>query len=278
MPIRLITGTPPRSRKRWLAGSPPRRRTTRWRPSAFSSAARSSAPTSSGASPSLNDGIVNVRFLMPSELAMELGERAMIAGGQAAAAAARRPDPAARDRRRARRLLRAGPRHPGPRRRPPPPRPRAARRRLRRRRASRRRSRAPARSRERPRRSREIFAEFLERRESFYGPDDCLLAAEPDRAPWGALFVFGLWQAPAELVGRLAELAERDSRSRSCSPPPASRRSMPPTPTCARRSLDARRRARARSTSPSSPTTALAAARAHLFTIPDEPAAEPTTR
>src|SRR4051794_41958304 len=30
----------------------------------------------------LNDGIVNVRFVMPSEFALELGERAMIEAGQ----------------------------------------------------------------------------------------------------------------------------------------------------------------------------------------------------
>ena len=29
-----------------------------------------------------------------------------------------------------------------------------------------------------------IFNEFLARRERFYGPDDCLLAAETDHAPW----------------------------------------------------------------------------------------------
>ena len=61
-------------------------------------------------------------------------------------------------------------------------------------------SRAPARSPSKEEAIGEIFAEFLERREGFYGPDDCLLAAEPERAPWEALFVFGLWQAPAELV------------------------------------------------------------------------------
>lgn len=53
-----------------------------------------------------------------------------------------------------------------------------------------------------------IFAEFLRRRENFYGPDDCLLSAEPKRAPWRALFAFGLWQAPAALIDTLAGLAD----------------------------------------------------------------------
>src|SRR4051794_33375060 len=155
----------------------------------------------------LNDGIVNVRFVMPSELAMELGERAMIAAGK-------RPLPPLADRillreiaveldgyfkpvretpgladafnRLVRELRGAG--YDGT-------------------------TLAEAIAdscevREKADAISTIFSEFLHRRESFYGPDDCLLAAEPERAPWRALFVFGLWQAPAALVDTMARLAE----------------------------------------------------------------------
>jgi ATP-dependent helicase/nuclease subunit B len=54
---------------------------------------------------------------------------------------------------------------------------------------------------------RAIFSEFLRRRERFYGPDDCLLVADAERAPWRALFTFGLWQAPAALIDILARIA-----------------------------------------------------------------------
>jgi hypothetical protein len=56
-----------------------------------------------------------------------------------------------------------------------------------------------------------IFAEFLRRREGFYGPDECLLSAESDSAPWDALFVFGLWQAGAALTNLLIGASEHIS-------------------------------------------------------------------
>lgn len=156
----------------------------------------------------LNDGIVNVRFIMPSEFAMELGERAMIEAGK-------RPLPPLADRillreiaveldgyfepvretpgladafnRLVRELRGAGFDTDSL-------------------------SAAIAESCEGPDKAeaiRDIFSEFLSRRQSFYGPDDCLLAAEPDRAPWRSLLTFGLWQAPAALVDVLITLAER---------------------------------------------------------------------
>jgi ATP-dependent helicase/nuclease subunit B len=54
----------------------------------------------------------------------------------------------------------------------------------------------------------ETFAEFLSRRDGFYGPDECLLAREPERTPWEALFVHGIWQASPELVSAILEVGE----------------------------------------------------------------------
>lgn len=156
----------------------------------------------------LNDGIANVRFLMPSELAMELGERTLVLKG-------RRPLPPLADRillreiaaerngdyfepvkdtpgladafhRLARELRGAGYE--------------AA--------LLKKALEGSCEVATKERAIGEIFAEFLERRQGFYGPDDCLLAAEPDRASWEALFVHGLWQAPAELVKALGALSK----------------------------------------------------------------------
>src|SRR5690242_17550136 len=54
-----------------------------------------------------------------------------------------------------------------------------------------------------------LFSEFLARRQEFYGPDDCLLVADADVAPWTAMAIYGLWEAPAALRVTLAELAQR---------------------------------------------------------------------
>jgi RecB family exonuclease len=53
----------------------------------------------------------------------------------------------------------------------------------------------------------EIFGDFLERRSQMYGPDDCLLAAEATSAPWTWLGIFGLWDPSAALGDVLSELA-----------------------------------------------------------------------
>jgi ATP-dependent helicase/nuclease subunit B len=155
----------------------------------------------------LNDGIVNVRFMMPSEFAMELGERAMIEAGK-------RPLPPLADRILLREIAVELDGYFEPVRETP--------------------GLADAFSRlvrelrgagydaeslsaaidgscelpEKAEAIRGVFSEFLLRRKSFYGPDDCLLAAEPERAPWRALFVFGLWQAPAAVIDTIARLAE----------------------------------------------------------------------
>lgn len=54
-----------------------------------------------------------------------------------------------------------------------------------------------------------IFSELLTRRSDFYGPDDCMLAADPGAAPWAWLGVYGLWDAGAVLRDTLAALAGR---------------------------------------------------------------------
>src|SRR6185312_12548309 len=54
-----------------------------------------------------------------------------------------------------------------------------------------------------------LSTEFLARRQEFYGPDDCLLVADPDVAPWTALAIYGLWEAPTALRDTLADLAQR---------------------------------------------------------------------
>lgn len=54
-----------------------------------------------------------------------------------------------------------------------------------------------------------IFSELLRRRSDFYGPDDCMLAADPGAAPWAWLGVYGLWDAGAVLRDTLAALAGR---------------------------------------------------------------------
>ena len=55
----------------------------------------------------------------------------------------------------------------------------------------------------------EIFEEFLRRRAGFFGPDDCLLAADPDGAAWGSIYVYGVWEAPPALRTVLESLAAR---------------------------------------------------------------------
>ncbi len=153
-------------------------------------------------------GIVNVRFLMPSELAIELGERAMIAAG-------RRPLPPLADRILLREIaaelggyfepVRDTPGLAG-----------ALHRLVRELRGAGYDEATLAEAidgacevPEKADAIRTIFAEFLSRRKAFYGPDDCLLAAEPERAPWRALLAYGLWQAPAALTDLLGRLAER---------------------------------------------------------------------
>jgi ATP-dependent helicase/nuclease subunit B len=55
----------------------------------------------------------------------------------------------------------------------------------------------------------ELYAEFLRRRAGFYGPDDCLLQADTAVAPWAELSVYGLWQMPAMLRRAVVDLATR---------------------------------------------------------------------
>lgn len=156
----------------------------------------------------LNGGILNVHFLMASELALKLGQRAMIAAG-------RSPLPALGDRvllgriageqegyfepvrhasgfadalhRTIREIRQAGV--------------------------------APAELRasldgacEVPEKAdalSDIYERFLDARSDFYGPDDCLLAADVEAAPWTALHVVGLTDPPAALDRLLRELAKR---------------------------------------------------------------------
>jgi ATP-dependent helicase/nuclease subunit B len=155
----------------------------------------------------LNDGIVNVRFLTESELAMELGEPAMIESG-------RRPLPPLADRILIREIavelegyfepVRETPGFAD-----------AFHRLVRELRGAGynadKLGAAIAGACEVPEKEdaiRAIFSEFLRRRERFYGSDDCLLAADVARAPWRTLFVFGLWEAPMALVETLAALAD----------------------------------------------------------------------
>ena len=55
----------------------------------------------------------------------------------------------------------------------------------------------------------EILAEFEARRTGFYGPDDALLAAEPDRLDGLALLVWGMLDLPPALERLLTGVAER---------------------------------------------------------------------
>lgn len=55
----------------------------------------------------------------------------------------------------------------------------------------------------------EIYESFLEARSGFYGPDDCLLAADLDSIPWTTLHVVGLTDPPAALTELLLRISER---------------------------------------------------------------------
>ena len=53
----------------------------------------------------------------------------------------------------------------------------------------------------------DLFERFLSHRDGFYSPDDCLLRAEVEHPPWEALAVCGLWEPPAALLDCLERLA-----------------------------------------------------------------------
>jgi len=55
----------------------------------------------------------------------------------------------------------------------------------------------------------EILAEFERRRSGFYGPDDALLAADPERLDGLALLVWGMLDVPPALESLLHRIAER---------------------------------------------------------------------
>lgn len=54
-----------------------------------------------------------------------------------------------------------------------------------------------------------IYERFLAARADFYGPDDCLLAADVDPPPWAALHVVGPTDPPAALERLLLDIAGR---------------------------------------------------------------------
>ena len=53
----------------------------------------------------------------------------------------------------------------------------------------------------------DLFERFLTRRAGFYSPDDCLLSAEVEHPPWKALAVYGLWDPSAAIRDCLERLA-----------------------------------------------------------------------
>jgi RecB family exonuclease len=55
----------------------------------------------------------------------------------------------------------------------------------------------------------ELYARYGARRRGHYGPDDCLAAADPNRLGAQALCVYGLWNPPAALRAVLELVAER---------------------------------------------------------------------
>jgi RecB family exonuclease len=218
----------------------------------------------------LLDGIVNVRFLMPSELAMELGERAMITAGK-------QPLPPFADRILLREIAveREGYFEPV---RETPGLADALHRLVRELRGAG--YDAPALANaidgacevpEKAEAIREIFGEFLRRRERFYGADDCLLAANTNTAPWDALFTFGLWQAPAVLVDTLAKLAEQIPITVFL--PSTGLEEADSAHAELRAALLDRGAELSLLDSDASPTTALQMVRSQLFRIPDKPVA-----
>ena len=215
-----------------------------------------------------NGGIANVRFLMPSELALELGERAMLAEG-------RRPLPPLADRVLLREIAVELDGYFAPVRETPGLGD-ALHRLVRELRgagydadsfAA-----ALAGACEVPAKEealRQIFSEFLRRRARFYGPDDCLLAADTANPAWRALFAYGPWQPPAALTRALVALS----------------RTIPVSvlvATSGREELDAAHEdlraalieagAEAEELPAPAPRTTLDQARARLFTVPDAPA------
>src|SRR3954453_13564039 len=55
----------------------------------------------------------------------------------------------------------------------------------------------------------DLYADFLRRRAGYYGPDDCLVQADPSHAPWTELSVYGVWRIPAMLRRALVDMASR---------------------------------------------------------------------
>lgn len=54
-----------------------------------------------------------------------------------------------------------------------------------------------------------IYEQFLDARSAFYGPEDCLLAADLDSLPWAALHVVGITDPPTALERLLLAIGER---------------------------------------------------------------------
>ena len=156
----------------------------------------------------LNGGIVNVRFVMPSELALALGEQTLVRAGK-------RPLPPLADRILLRQI--AG-EHDGyfePVRETPGLSD-ALHRLVRELRGAGYDAKTFARAikgtcdaSKKEKSLAEIFTDFLQRRENFYGPDDALLAASVEQAPWDSLIVYGPRQLSPALQGVVEELAKR---------------------------------------------------------------------
>ena len=156
----------------------------------------------------LNGGIVNVRFVMPSELALALGEQTLVRAGK-------RPLPPLADRILLRQI--AG-EHDGyfePVRETPGLSD-ALHRLVRELRGAGYDAKTFARAikgtcdaSKKEKSLAEIFAEFLQRRENFYGPDDALLAASVEHTPWDSLIVYGPRQLSPALRGVVEKLAKR---------------------------------------------------------------------
>jgi ATP-dependent helicase/nuclease subunit B len=117
-----------------------------------------------------------------------------------------------------------------------------------------------------------ILARFEQRRAAFYGPDDALLAADPDRLDGLALLVFGLLDMPPALERLLARVGRRlpvdmftpDAQPRADAPLGALRDRL-----IARGARDVR------APEPAAEQTALAQTCARVFTQPSAPPIAP---
>ena len=155
-----------------------------------------------------NGGIVNVHFLMPSELALLLGERAQTAAG-------RRPLPPLADRILLREIALRHESYFAPVRQTPGFAD-ALFRLVRELRGAgydaNSFERAVTGACETPTKDgalADLLARFLRRRANFYGPDDCILTADPDLLDAKALAVHGIWEVPAALRRCVEAIADR---------------------------------------------------------------------